>query len=154
MYITYIIGILILVVLDQWTKWLAVTKLKPINDIPIIENIFHLAYVENRGAAFGILQGKRLFFIIMTTCVILAISIYYYKMPKQRKYFWMRLSLILLVGGAIGNLIDRIRLNYVIDFLYFKLIDFPVFNVADICVVIGVTILSIFILLGENDEKD
>lgn len=153
MYIIFIIGLVILVALDQITKWLAVVKLKPIHDIPIIEGVFHLTYVENRGAAFGMLQGKHLFFIVVTLVVVAFVSIYYFKLPMEKKYHWMRLALILLISGAIGNLIDRVRLNYVIDFLYFKLIDFPVFNVADICVVIGVSILSIFILLTP-DEKD
>ena len=81
------------------------------------------------------------------------ISIYYYKLPSHKKYHWMRLALVLLGAGTIGNLIDRVRLNYVVDFLYFKLIDFPVFNAADICVVVGVTILSIFILVNPEDHK-
>lgn len=153
MHIIFIIGLVILVALDQITKWLAVAKLKSIHDIPIIEGIFHLTYVENRGAAFGMFQGKHLFFIVVTLVVVTFVSIYYFKLPMEKKYHWMRLAFILLISGAIGNLIDRVRLNYVIDFLYFKLIDFPVFNVADICVVIGVSILSIFILLTP-DEKN
>ena len=152
MNIIFIVGILTLVFLDQLTKWLTVLKLKPIHDFPIINNVFHLTYVENRGAAFGILQGKHLFFIIMTIIVMVFIVIYYYKLPSERKYHWMRLALILVASGAIGNLIDRVRLGYVIDFLYFKLINFPVFNFADICVVVGVGILSIFILINPDDQ--
>lgn len=153
MSILFIAGILGLVFLDQLTKWLVVLRLKPISDFPIINNVFHLTYVENRGAAFGILQGKHLFFIIMTSIVMVFITIYYFKLPSERKYHWMRLALILLAGGAIGNLMDRIRLGYVIDFLYFKLIDFPVFNFADICVVVGVAILSLFILINPEEDK-
>lgn len=153
MTIIFILGILTLVFLDQLTKWLVVLKLKPIHDFPIIDGVFHLNYVENRGAAFGILQGKYLFFSIITVVVLIFIAIYYYRLPRERKYHWMRFSLILLGAGAIGNLIDRIRLNYVVDFLYFKLIDFPVFNFADICVVVGVFILSIFILIHDDKTK-
>lgn len=153
MTIIFILGILILVFLDQLTKWLVVLKLKPIHDFPLIDKVFHLTYVENRGAAFGILQGKYLFFIVMTMIVMVFITIYYYRLPSEGKYHWMRLSLILLGGGAIGNLIDRVRLGYVVDFLYFKLIDFPVFNFADICVVVGVSILTIFILINPDDPK-
>ncbi len=152
MYTVYILGVIILVALDQLTKWLAVTRLKPIHDIPLIDGIFHLTYVENKGAAFGLLQGKHLFFIFITIIVVVGVSIYYYQLPKERKYHWMRFSLTLLVAGAIGNLIDRVRLQYVIDFLYFKLIDFPVFNVADICVVVGVSILMIFIVLVPDQQ--
>ncbi len=152
MSIIFILGILTLVFLDQFTKWLVVLKLKPIQDFPIIDKVFHLSYVENRGAAFGILQGKHLFFIIMTIVVMVFITVYYYRLPHERKYNWVRFALVLLASGAIGNLIDRIRLGYVVDFLYFKLIDFPVFNVADICVVIGVSIFSIFVLLNPDDH--
>lgn len=153
MYTIFIIGVLTLVFLDQLTKRLVVLKLKPIHDFPLIDKVFHLTYVENRGAAFGILQGRHLFFITMTIIVMLFVFIYYYKLPRDRKYHWMRLALILLASGAIGNLIDRIKLGYVVDFLYFKLIDFPVFNFADICVVVGVTILSIFILVNPDDNQ-
>ena len=153
MYATFIFGILVLVSIDQLTKWLVVLKLKPIHDFPLIDNVFHLTYVENRGAAFGILQGKHLFFVAMTVVVMIFIVIYYYKLPKDSSYHWMRFALTLLASGAIGNLIDRVRLGYVIDFLYFKLIDFPVFNFADICVVVGVSILSIFILITPDDNQ-
>lgn len=153
MYIIFILGVLALTFADQLTKWLVITKLKPIHDIPIIDGIFHLTYVENRGAAFGILQGKHFFFIGMTITVLIGIAIYYYRLPRTRKYHWMRLALILVGAGAIGNLIDRIRLGYVVDFLYFKLIDFPVFNFADICVVVGVGILSVFILITSEDDN-
>lgn len=153
MYIFFIMGILLLVFLDQLTKWLVVLKLKPIHDVPIIDGIFHFSYVENRGAAFGILQGKHLFFIITTIIVMIFIAVYYYKLPKEKKYHPMRFALILIGAGAIGNLIDRIRLGYVVDFLYFKLIDFPVFNFADICVVVGVSILSLFILINPDNHK-
>lgn len=153
MNLIFILGILILVFLDQLTKWLVVLKLKPIHDFPIINGIFHLTYVENRGAAFGILQGKRLFFILITTVIMIFIAIYYRRLPKESKYHWMRLALILLEAGAIGNLMDRVRLNYVVDFLYFKLIDFPVFNFADICVVVGTAIICIFILITPEDTK-
>ena len=153
MTIFFILGILTLVFLDQLTKWLVVLKLKPIHDFPIIDKIFHLTYIENRGAAFGILQGKHLFFIIMTIIVMGFIGIYYYRLPHERKYNWMRFALTLLGAGAIGNLIDRIRLGYVIDFLYFKLINFPVFNFADMCVVVGVSILIVFILINPDEKQ-
>lgn len=152
MSVYFFLGIFTLVVLDQFTKWLAITKLKPIHDYPIVDGVFHLTYVENRGAAFGILQGKKILFIIITVIVMAFVTVYYHKLPSGGKYNWMKFCLILIGGGAIGNLIDRIRLNYVVDFLYFKLIDFPVFNVADICVVVGVAILAVLILMTPEDE--
>ena len=153
MHIMFLIGLIILVALDQLTKWLAIIKLKPIHDVPIIKGIFHLTYVENRGAAFGIFQGKHLFFIITTLAIIVFVTIYYLKLPLGKESYCMRFSLTLLLAGAIGNLIDRIRLGYVVDFLYFKLIDFPVFNLADICVVVGVAILSIIILFTPDTKN-
>ncbi len=153
MYIIFVLGVLALVAVDQLTKWLAFTRLKPIHDFPIIDKVFHLSYIENRGAAFGILQGRHLFFIILTVIVLIFITVYYYRLPEERKYHWMRLSFILVAAGAMGNLIDRIRLGYVIDFLYFKLIDFPVFNFADICVVVGMGILAIFILTSSEEPQ-
>lgn len=147
----FIIGILTLVSIDQLTKWLVVLKLKPIQDFPLIKGVFHLTYVENRGAAFGILQGQRIFFIVITVIVMVFITIYYHKLPVGTRHNWMRFALILLGAGAIGNLIDRVRLNYVVDFLHFKLINFPVFNFADMCVVVGVALLSLLILIMPDD---
>lgn len=129
---------IILIFLDQFTKLLAVKHLKEQNAFVILENVFELRYLENRGAAFGIMQGQKLFFIVFTSIALVGITWFYLKMiPSDKKYFFLEIISILLFSGAIGNLIDRIRLNYVIDFFYFKLIDFPIFNVADIYVTVA-----------------
>ena len=128
----------LLIFLDQFTKLLAVEHLKEQNAFVIWENVFELRYLENRGAAFGIMQGQKLFFIIFTSIALIAITWFYLKMiPADKKFFLLDIISVLLFSGAIGNLIDRIRLNYVIDFLYFRLIDFPIFNVADIYVTVA-----------------
>ena len=128
----------LLIFLDQFTKLLAVEHLKEQNAFVIWENVFELRYLENRGAAFGIMQGQKLFFIIFTSIALIAITWFYLKMiPADKKFFFLDIISVLLFSGAIGNLIDRIRLNYVIDFLYFRLIDFPIFNVADIYVTVA-----------------
>lgn len=133
----FLISIL-LIFLDQFTKVLAVKHLKGQSSFVIWENIFELRYLENRGAAFGIMQGQKAFFIIFTIIALVGITWFYLKMiPAEKKYFFLNIISVLLFSGAIGNLIDRIRLNYVIDFFYFKLIDFPIFNVADIYVTVG-----------------
>ncbi len=140
-----------LIALDQVTKVWAVQQLANGQDVLLWPNVFHLTYVENRGAAFGMLQNKQWLFIIMTVVVVTALFIYYKKLPFT---FWgkvSRISFVCIISGAIGNLIDRITLNYVRDFFYFILIDFPVFNVADILVVVGVGILFLAILIGEKD---
>ncbi|WP_069997603.1 signal peptidase II [Cellulosilyticum sp. I15G10I2] len=140
-----------LVILDQLSKLWAVAALGQGRDILLWKNIFHLTYIENRGAAFGMLQGKQWFLISMTILVLIAIIIYFRKIPSTPSGKWMKLSFVLIISGAIGNLIDRISLSYVRDFLYFRLIDFPVFNVADIFVVVGVGILLVVIIFGEID---
>lgn len=128
----------LLIFLDQFTKLLAVKHLKGQNPFIIWENVFELRYLENRGAAFGIMQGQKVFFIIFTSIALVGITWFYLKMiPTDKKYFFLDVISVLLFSGAIGNLIDRVRLNYVIDFLYFRLIDFPIFNVADIYVTVA-----------------
>lgn len=136
----YII-VLAVLILDQISKTLALKYLKPINSIPIIKDILHLTYVENRGAAFGILQNQKLFFIIITIVVLGFIWFYtYYNRLNKIMIF----GFSLIAGGAIGNLIDRIRLGFVVD--YFHVLNFPVFNIADSAVVVGTILVGIFIL--------
>lgn len=136
-----VIGLIIsalLIFLDQITKLLAVKYLKGQESFIIWENVFELRYLENRGAAFGIMQGQKLFFVIFTSIALVAIVWFYLKkIPADKKYIYLDIISILLFAGAIGNLIDRVRLNYVIDFFYFILIDFPIFNVADIYVTVA-----------------
>lgn len=151
--IIMLISVILLVFLDQFTKYLTVININEGTSIPLIKNIFELSYVKNRGAAFGILQDKRWFFIILTTIIIIAIIYYYIKLPKSKRYNPMRFTLILFIAGALGNFIDRIRFGYVVDMLYFKLIDFPVFNVADCYVVVGAFLLIILMLFKYKEDE-
>lgn len=140
------------VALDQGSKFLAVKFLKDGRVYSIIGNFLELAYVENYGAGFGILQNKKTFLIIVTGLVILALIFFLYR-NYRRMNVVMKISLVSLIGGSIGNLIDRIRLGYVVDFISVRFgngYDFPVFNVADMFVVIG-TVLLIFIILFDKD---
>jgi len=138
----YIIVITI-IALDQLSKILALKYLVPIKDIPIINNIFHLTYVENRGAAFGLLQNQKLFFLITTFLVLGFIWFYAHNNRLPRMMIW---GLSLVAGGAIGNLIDRVRLGFVVDYFNVAIINFPVFNIADSAVVVGAILVSIYIL--------
>ncbi|NLP46160.1 MAG: signal peptidase II [Epulopiscium sp.] len=142
----FTIIIVFLVAIDQITKYLARIYLKPLGTIPCIPDIFHLTFVENRGAAFGILQNKTWFFIIITIFILMGMIYYYNMLPSTPKYKWIRISFILIIAGAIGNLIDRIKQGYVIDFFDFRLIQFPVFNVADCYVVVGTFLLAYLLL--------
>ncbi|MHC1750462.1 MAG: signal peptidase II [Cellulosilyticaceae bacterium] len=146
-------AVILLVVCDQLTKSWAEVVLKNGQDIRLWPNVFHLTYVENRGAAFGMLSGKQAFLVIMTVGVLIAVIWYWRKIPKSNWGLLMKIALILIISGAIGNLIDRIWLNYVRDFFYFILINFPVFNVADILVVVGVIVLFPVLLFGDIDGE-
>lgn len=137
-----------ILVLDQWTKSLAVLHLKGQSPIHIIDNHLSLLYVENRGAAFGLLQDRRLFFIVIST-VVIGFLIYYLQKNVHKHGILANLAIVILIAGALGNLIDRIRLSYVVDFIALKfggLMNFPVFNIADIAVVCGAGLL-IFMML-------
>lgn len=144
---------LLIVVLDQASKYAAVKYLKGNNPYVIIENFFQLYYVENFGAAFGILQNKKIFFIIITSLVIISIVFFLVKEFHNLNKL-MKIALAMLMGGTIGNFIDRIRLSYVIDFISFKFgkgYDFPVFNIADMFIVIGTFLIMILVLLNKYE---
>lgn len=140
----------LVVVADYFTKLLAVNVFKT-NEITLIKDVLYFTYVENRGAAFGILQNHRWVFIAITTIVI-ALIIAYVFIKKPRKKIEL-ISLSLICGGGIGNMIDRISLSYVIDFIDFRIINFPVFNVADCAVVIGCWLLILYLLFIEGKEN-
>lgn len=141
----------IIILLDQLTKWLAVTFLKSVDTIPLLEGILHLTYVENRGAAFGILADNRWVFIIISTIAIIGLSIFLFKFAP--KNCWLKIGIIFILGGGIGNMIDRIFLGYVIDFIDFRLINFAVFNTADSFVCIGAVLLLIYIFFFSDKEE-
>ena len=127
-----------LISIDQLSKYFAYTLLKPAGSITVIEGVFNLTYVENTGAAFGLFQGARWFFVVITILIICGIVYYYRSLPKEKAYNKARFALILITAGALGNFMDRIRNGYVVDFFQAGFIDFPVFNIADSYVVIGV----------------
>ena len=143
--IIFTLSTIFLLFLDQITKYLASTYLKGGNSIIIIPHVFQLHYLENRGAAFGLMQGMKVWFVIGTVLQLGIIIFLYWRSPMERRYGWARFIMTLLAAGALGNLFDRLRLDYVVDFFYFELINFPIFNVADIYVTCGMVLL---ILLG------
>ncbi|MCI8417453.1 MAG: signal peptidase II [Lachnospiraceae bacterium] len=139
--------------LDQWTKALAVNHLRNQASISIIPGVFQLHYLENRGAAFGIFQGQKWTFIIMTLAVLGIVGYLYNRIPLERRFHWLRVIGVALSAGAVGNLIDRMARGYVIDFFYFEIIDFPIFNVADCYVTISAFLL-LFLFLFYYKEED
>ena len=142
----------ILVIADQLTKHLAVVRLKNQAAYNLINGILEFNYLENRGAAFGIFENMRWMFLLGTGLILVLAVFLFRRFPKKRKYLPFFISLTMIAAGGIGNLIDRLRLGYVIDFFYFSLIDFPVFNVADIYVTVGVALFAILYLITGEEE--
>ena len=147
----YYLIALIVFGLDQLTKWFIVKEMKIGESIPLIEGVFHLTSHRNRGAAFGILQDQRLFFIVVTLLVMGGIIYYLRKIGRGQPMVSYALALIL--GGAIGNFLDRLLHGEVVDFLDFTLIDYPIFNIADSAIVIGVGLMILDTLLEMIKER-
>jgi signal peptidase II len=140
----WMIIVIAAVILDQTTKYIVSKNIEPGQLIPVIDNFFYLTYHENKGAAWGILQGRRYLFIILT--LVVSIVMAYYLIKTDSKY--LKFSLSLILGGAFGNLIGRISKGSVADFLdfHFGKYNFPTFNVADICITVGTCILAYYLL--------
>ena len=153
-YIAALLGFIAAVFVDQITKYLAVIFLKNKNPFVLIDGVFQLRYLENRGAAFGMMQNMQYLFIAGAIIIVVIFAFLYGRIPFQKKYIPLRICGILICAGAVGNMIDRLRLNYVIDFFYFNLIDFPIFNVADCYVVAACILFALLILFYYRDEHD
>ena len=142
----------VLVGIDQLTKWLVVSHLKEGPPFVLIDGVFELKYSENTGAAFGILTDHRWVFMLVTS-VVLVFLIVVLMSGRFRQYKMVNISGTLILAGGVGNMIDRVLNGYVVDFLYFKLINFPIFNFADCCVVVGAVALLVFFFFFYNEEK-
>ena len=153
-YLKALIGAVLLIILDQWTKYMVLLHIKPVDSIPLIQGVLSFTYHENRGAVWGIMQGQ-IPILIVSTVIILAVVLWIYsRIPDTKKYLWLRIIAVMVTAGAIGNFIDRLFRQYVVDFIYFELIDFPIFNVADMYVVIAAFLLifvSIFVYKEDSD---
>lgn len=148
----YYLIIAAIIVLDQIVKK-AVTSFMVLNEtIPVIGNVFHLTYIQNRGAAFSLMEGFRLVLILLPTILILAAMVYMFKNRKSAHPLLLT-SLAFIAGGGLGNVIDRLLYGYVVDYLDFRV--FPIFNAADIFVCVGCGLLVVFIIFldGKVPEK-
>ena len=163
-----------MIFLDQITKWLAVVNLKDKQAFVIWKDVFELHYLENQSAAFGVdflsiiqrifqfqyfidhpdvfLKVRMAFFTVLTILVVILFIVMYFKIPWNKHFMWLKVILLLFVAGAIGNLIDRMCQNYVVDFFYFKLINFPIFNVADIYVTVAAIMFIVLCLFYYKEE--
>ena len=140
------------ILLDQYTKKLAVMHLKDQPAKILINKVFCLYYLENRGAAFGMFQNRQVIFLIVSVVFCLALIYMLIKVPINKRFYLAEAVFVLLFAGAIGNMIDRVSNGFVVDFFYFELIDFPVFNVADIYVTVSCFALMILILFVYKEE--
>lgn len=150
MVIYYVIAI-VLLLLDQFTKYIVVQNI-PLFDVKeFIPGVLSWMYIRNTGAAWSILEGQMWFFYIITTVVVVAIV---YMMQKYAKGNWLfSLGLAMILAGAVGNFIDRLRLGYVVDMVRLEFINFPIFNVADMSLSVGVVLVIIYVLLDEKNKK-
>ena len=144
----------VLIIIDQITKRIAVNVLADGLRIPLINGVLEFTFVQNRGAAFGIMQNALPFFVVITLAALCVITYFLLHIPSQKRYLPLRICLCFIAAGAIGNFIDRLRLSYVRDFIYFRLIDFPVFNVADIYITCATILLVLLMLFYYRDEDD
>lgn len=149
MYVIYLILYAVMLAADLISKHIAEANMKLGQTIPVIRNVFHITYVMNEGAAFSIFSGKQTFLVIITAAAMLAVIIYI--AVKRPKNPLIMTSLTMILAGGTGNLYDRIVLNGVRDFFDFRIINFAVFNIADIFVVCGALLLMLYLWL--SDEK-
>lgn len=145
--------ILLLVAFDQVVKYYASTTLEQQGSIVLWEGVLQLTYLKNTGGIFGVLQNQTLFILFVVSILILVVIYLLAKLPDKPRFTKLHIVLSVLLAGALGNLIDRIRFGYVIDFIYFVGIDFPIFNVADIMISVS-TVVLIFLLIFYYKEKD
>ena len=144
-----LLSVALLVGVDQLTKWWAVTQLAGTDGIPLWKDVFELTYVENRGAAFGMLQNQQWLFVAVTLVLLALVGVLLFGSKAYRHPLSVGAG-VLIIAGGIGNLIDRLLNGFVVDFLNVSLIDFPVFNFADICVTVGAAVAVIYLIFFDG----
>ncbi len=152
-YTIYFLICALMVAVDQISKYFAVINLKGRENTVWIKNVFELQYVENDGAAFSSFSGKQGFLLVVTIAVMLFVIFEFVRIPDGKRYAWLRIDFLMIVAGALGNMIDRVRQGYVVDFFYFVPINFPRFNVADIYVTLAMPLLIILLFFVYKDNE-
>ena len=151
--IAYAIFAVLLIISDQLSKLWAQSVLKGGSDLPFLPGILEFSYVENTGIAFGMLQGMQKFVLPLSVIIVAGLVYLAFYYHKKRCYV-LSFSLVAIISGAIGNIIDKLRLHYVIDFLHTEFIEFPVFNLADVFICVGAFVIAIYILFFDKEEKN
>ena len=150
----YIAAILVMIAVDQAVKHWAFTVLQPQHTIPLIENVFHLTYIENRGAAFSMFASFDSRWIFVALAAVITLAICYALSKKLMQTALGRWSLVLIAAGAVGNAVDRVARGFVVDMFDFRLIHFPVFNVADIFICVGGVLFVIYFMFQHKDKPN
>lgn len=143
---------LVLLFADQFTKYLAITRLKGNPAYVLIEGVLELQYVENRGIAFSLFQGRKILILTLGLLILGLLIFFLFKLPEQKKFRIIHFLFAALLAGALGNIIDRVRFDYVVDFISFVLIQYPVFNVADCFIVVATIILFVLFMFVYKEE--
>jgi len=156
-YILPILGVAAVVLLDQLVKEVCLAKIGMYNAVVLIEDVFELYVIPNKGMAWGMLQNKQWIFVAVTPIVLGLMAWFYIKLPNEKKFRPMQILTVTLAGGAIGNLIDRMFRGefcqgYVVDMFYVKAIDFPVFNVADSFICVSFALLAVLVIFKYSEE--
>lgn len=144
--------LILLILIDQCAKYFVDRNMELYERKPLLDPIIELEYIRNPGAAWGILANKQVWFIICTILILSFIGFFYIHLLKINQYQMVRIILIFICAGAVGNFIDRLRFQYVIDFLHFQFIEFPVFNIADCYITIGCFVLFILMFFYYKEE--
>lgn len=150
--IRHFIYFILLILIDQASKYWARTYLKINGPVSIIPGVLSLTYHENTGAVWGIMTGKTAFLSVVTVILTVLLITFYFKIPRERKYLPVQIIWVFILAGAVGNFIDRISLKHVVDFIYFELIDFPIFNIADSYLTVSCFLLLILGLFYYKDN--
>ncbi len=145
----YFLLVVVIVIIDQISKYYAEILLYGKSSFKLIEGVFHLTYARNTGAAFSIFRGNQIFLKSITIIVMIFLTFYLIKLVKENEHILFKVSIAFILGGGLGNLIDRLRFDYVVDYFDFTLINFAIFNVADSFVVVGTIFLGYLILFNK-----
>ncbi|WP_183186348.1 MULTISPECIES: signal peptidase II [Anoxybacillaceae] len=148
----YYLIALIVIIIDQFTKWLVATRMQIGESISVIPNVLYITSHRNRGAAWGILQGQFWLFYLITIIVVIGLVFYIRRLPREERLFGVALGFML--GGAIGNFIDRLVRKEVVDFIHTYIFNFPIFNIADSALCIGVALVFLQTFIGGAKKKE
>lgn len=148
----HLILFIVLIAIDQVSKYWVRTDLINRDSLPIIPDVLKLQYHTNTGAVWGIMGGKVEFLRIFTLIVLVLILFFYTRIPREKRFRPLSIIIVFILAGAVGNLIDRFALGHVVDFIYFELINFPLFNFADICLTVSSILLFILAIFYYKDE--